>query len=93
MKNLLLVALLPAGLFADEVNVSNFGTSNYADTEIATNIAFQVDNNMFNRLELELQLNPSLTNNLEIAIGIDSDADGKFSLDETDMAFGYDCGK
>ena len=33
MKNLLLVALLPAGLFADEVNVSNFGTSNYADTD------------------------------------------------------------
>ena len=52
MKNLLFVALLLAGLFADEVNVSNFGTSNYADTEIATNIAFQVDNNMFNRLEL-----------------------------------------
>ena len=52
MKNLLFVALLPAGLFADEVNVSNFGTSNCADTEIATNIAFQVDNNMFNRLEL-----------------------------------------
>ena len=93
MKNFLLVALLPAGLFADQVNVSNFGTSDYADTEIATNIAFQVDNNMFNRLELELQLNPSLINNLEIAIGIDSDADGKLSLDETDMAFGYDCGK
>ena len=92
MKNLLLVALLPAGLFADEVNVSNFGTSNYADTEIATNIAFQVDTENFNRLEFSLRLDRSASNSLEIAIGKDTDLNGILSLDETDMDFGCDCG-
>jgi hypothetical protein len=89
---ILLLILLPFTLFARTVSVPPLPGSPYADTEVSTNIAFQVDTEKFNRLEFSLRLDRSASNSLEIAIGKDTDLNGILSLDETDMDFGCDCG-
>lgn len=44
-------------------------------------------------LTFSLELVPNATNNLEVALGSDTNADGILDLDECDRLFGYDCGK
>ena len=43
-------------------------------------------------LDFSLVFNGTASNNVEVAFGIDSDGDGKLSLDETDIVIGWDCG-
>ena len=40
-----------------------------------------------------LEFQSPASNNVEVAIGRDADEDGCLSLDETDLAVGYDCGR
>ena len=44
-------------------------------------------------VSFSLELVPNATNNLEIALGFDANADGVLDLDECGRLFGYDCGK
>lgn len=90
---MMLIAVLPVLAFGASRSVDGMGESQYADTEISTNIVFQVDAENFNRLEFSLQLEASSSNALEVAIGREGDFDGRLSLDETDLAFGCDMGE
>ena len=67
--------------------------SEFADTEVSTNFAFSVGEGSNRRLVFSLELEASLTNNVEIAIGYDADENGLLSLDETALTVGYDCGE
>ena len=89
----LVVFILPFFACAREVTVGQLPSALYLDTEVSTNIAFQVEGGDFNRLEFTLGFEASASNSVELAIGTDVNSDGVLSLDEADMVFGCDCGK
>ena len=89
----LAIFIFPFVACAREVSVGQLPSSLYLDTEVSTNIAFQVEGSNFNRLEFTLGLAATASNSVEVAIGTDGNSDGVLSLDEVDIAFGCDCGK
>ena len=64
-----------------------------ADTEVSTNIAFNVDHSAMSRINFTVSLEASTTNCVDVSIGTDEDDDGRLSVAETDYTFGYDCGQ
>ena len=90
MKLLAMVLLLPMAALA--VTVEPLPPSEYADTEVSTNIAFVVDRSIMTRIEFTVALDATPTNNVEVAIGTDADGDGDLSVEEAAYTFGYDCG-
>ena len=90
MKLLAMVLFLPVAAFA--VTVEPLPTSEYADTEVSTNISFVVDRSMMTRIEFTVALEATPTNNVEVAIGTDENGDGNLAVEEAAYVFGYDCG-
>ena len=88
----LLAALLLVPVVAHGVTVELLPPSEYADTEVSTNMPFVVSLDSMSRLEFTLSLDASSTNSVEASIGTDSDGDGNLSLDETDHTVGCRCG-
>ena len=64
-----------------------------ADTEVSTNIAFNVDHSAMSRINFTVSLDASSMNCVEVSIGTDENDDGQLSVAETDYTFGYDCGQ
>ena len=91
MKLLAMILGLPMAALA--VMVEPLPTSEYADTEVSTNIAFVVDRSAMSRIEFTIALDATPTNNVEVAIGTDGNGDGNLSVEEAAYTFGYDCGK
>ena len=73
--------------------ISQLPPSEYADTEVATNIPFAVSLPMMSRLEFTLTLDTSPTNVVEVLAGADEDGGGRLSMTESAWAFGYNCGR
>ena len=90
MKLLAMILTLPVAALA--VTVEPLPTSEYADTEVSTNIAFVVDRSIMTRIEFTVALDATPTNNVEVAIGTDGNGDGNLSVEEAAYVFGYDCG-
>ena len=90
MKLLAMVLILPVVALA--VTVEPLPLSEYADTEVSTNIAFVVDRAIMTRIEFTVALEATPTNNVEVAIGTDGNGDGNLSVEESAYVFGYDCG-
>ena len=88
----LLAALLLVPTVTFGVTVESLPPTEYADTEVSTNISFSVSFDSMSRLEFALSLDASPTNSVEVSIGADADGDGCLSLDETDYTVGYRCG-
>ena len=65
----------------------------FADTEVSTNIPFEVSFAAMSRIEFSLSLDASPTNNVEVLIGTDADGDGNLSVWEAAHTFGFDCGR
>jgi len=61
-------------------------------SEVSTNLPLSVRGERLQTLTLALDTTALPSNNLEIAVGCDTDGDGRLSLLETDRRFGYDCG-
>ena len=91
MKLLAMILGLPMAALA--VMVEPLPTSEYADTEVSTNIAFVVERPAMTRIEFTVALDATPTNNVEVAIGTDGNGDGNLSVEESAYVFGYDCGK
>lgn len=87
---LVLLALLPAVAFG--VTVETLPVSEYADTEVSTNIPFEVSFDTMSRMNFSISLDVSPSNSVEVSVGEDADGDGVLSLDEADQTFGYNCG-
>ena len=87
-----LVALLLVPVVALGVTAEPLPPSEYADTEVSTNMPFVVSLDSMSRLEFTLSLDVSSTNSVEASIGTDADGDGNLSLDETDFTVGCRCG-
>ena len=65
----------------------------FADTETSTNCMFSTARTGSQVLSFQISLLASPSNNVEIAIGQDANADGMLSADETAMVVGWDCGE
>ena len=89
MRFVAALALLPVAAFG--VTVEPLPPSEYADTEVSTNIGFVVDRSMMTRIEFTVELDATPTNNVEVAIGTDGNGDGNLSVEESAYVFGYDC--
>ena len=91
MRFVAALALLPMAALA--VTVEPLPPSEFADTEVSTNIAFVVDRSEISRIEFTVALAATPTNDVEVAIGTDENADGNLGVEEAAYVFGYDCGK
>ena len=85
-----MIPLLPMAAFA--VTVEPLPQSEFADTEVSTNIAFAVERPAMTRIEFTVALDATPTNNVEVAIGTDTNSDGNLAVEEAAYVFGYDCG-
>lgn len=74
-------------------SVSQMPKSEYADSEVTTNIPVSIDFGLMSRMVFEVSLEYSPTNSLEVSIGTDRDEDGSLSIDEFVHTFGFDCGR
>ena len=63
------------------------------DTELTEYRALEQTQDNFAGLNVSLQFVGTASNNVEVALGCDADGDGVLSLDETDIVFGWDCGR
>ena len=66
--------------------------SDYADTEVSTNVPFAVNANLADMMSIALAFDTTPSNSVEVAIGHDADCDGNLSPEESAVVFGYDCG-
>ena len=85
-----MILFLPVAAFA--VTVESLPPSGFADTEVSTNIAFVVDRSEISRIEFTVALAATPTNDVEVAIGTDENADGDLGVEEAAYVFGFDCG-
>ena len=67
--------------------------SPFADTEVTTNCPFSFASPFVADFRLTMEFDSTPSNNVQIAFGRDSDADGVLSAGETDMALVWDCGE
>ena len=88
----LLMAMVFFPMAAVAVTVTPFPPSEFADTEVSTNMAFVVERPAMTRIEFMVALDATPTSNVEVAIGADANGDGNLSVEESAYAFGYDCG-
>ena len=93
MKMLVLAFVFCMSISASGVTVSALPQSEYADTEVSTNIAFVVERPAMTRIEFTVALDATPTNNVEVAIGTDANSDGNLAVEEAACTFGYDCGR
>ena len=75
------------------VEVATLPEAEFADTEVSTNVALAVGAARNRRLVFSVELQASPSNNVEVAVGCDADADGRLSLAESALVVGYDCGE
>ena len=86
-----MIAILPA--VALGVTVESLPQSEYADTEVSTNIPFAVSFDAMSRMSFSVSLDASPSNSVEVSIGEDANADGNLSPEEAAYTFGFDCGR
>ena len=86
-----MLAILPAVAFG--VTVETLPQSEYADTEVSTNIPFAVSFDTMSRVNFALSLDASPSNSVEVSIGEDANGDGNLSPEEAAYTFGFDCGR
>ena len=65
----------------------------FADTEVTTNCPFALGSPFAADFRFSMEFDSTPSNNVQIAFGRDSDADGVLSAGETDMILAWDCGE
>ena len=91
MRLLVAMAVLPVAAFG--VTVEPLPMSDYADTEVSTNILFAVSFDAMSRMNFSISLEASPSNCVEVSIGEDANGDGVLSHEESACTFGFDCGR
>ena len=78
MKRLVLFLplLVPLAVSAG-IAVGPLPVPDYADTEVSTNFAFSVGEGQNRGIVFTVELQASPSNNVEVAIGVDADEDGR----------------
>lgn len=65
----------------------------FADTEVSTNISFNVDDAHLREFEMRFALEGSLSNCVHVALGRDLDGDGVLGADEAETLYGWRNGR
>ena len=73
-----------------KVKVSTLPQSEWADTEVMTNVAINLSNSR--TFSWRLEMDASSSNNVLIALGKDTNADGELTPSEWETTLGWDCG-
>lgn len=94
MKRWLVALVLGAGGFAvaGTVRPSPLPEPVHCDSEVSSDYPLPEMHMDARRFCFTLQLTATPSNNVEVAFGTDADADGRLSLEETELAAGWDCG-
>ncbi|MGN0876099.1 MAG: hypothetical protein ACI4TC_02405 [Kiritimatiellia bacterium] len=87
-----IVVVLSAAVFAAPVEVSQLPMWEQIDTEVSTNCLFRVNRNPIEDLTFSLTMSATSSNNVQVAFGRDSDANGTLTVMETGLVVGWDCG-
>ena len=91
---LCLVICRAVNLFAArQITVTQLPEPNIPLTEVETNVVFSEGRTSDNKWLFSMELNPSVTNCVEVVFGIDKDADGVLEIDEGTFCIGWDCGE
>ena len=93
MRFFAILTILPLAAFGKTVTVEPLPPSEFADTEVSTNIPIHVNLERLDWMRFVLELSPTATNDIEVLIGHDADTNGVLSVGESCIAFGYDCGQ
>ena len=80
--------LLPFVSFA--ISLPPLGVSEFADTEVTTNVVFDAASR--DELRLKVECEGSMSNNVQVALGRDVNENGILDLEEAELVFGWDCG-
>ena len=91
ISGFILCLFLCASAFAGSVAVPRLPSPEYLDTEVSTNVVFSLSEKS-DTFTVELSLNATPTNNVQISFGRAS-ADGAHPSPEAELTLGWDCGK
>ena len=82
---------IAAAAFPAQHNLPTPGPSEYVDAESCVNVPLPVTEGR--HIRLTLAFDPSPTNAVQVAFGIDSNHDGDLAPEETALRVGCDCGE
>lgn len=91
MKCLLIAVAVP--VLAVGQSLPSLPVSEFADTEVSVCHPLVLPGTGVCGLNFDLEFTGTSSNNVEIALGRDSDGDGELSFDETGIKVGWDCGR
>ena len=86
-----LLGVVPA--FPWTILVPTQSVSEFADTEVSTNIAIRTGRAVSREVEIHIQLAGTPTNCLEVAFGRDANANGVLDAEETETVYGWRAGR
>ena len=89
----LVILLLSGFTVAKAFTVPPMPMSQYADTEVSTNIAFNTIRNDVKYFALNFLLGSDSLNGIQVALGRDKNKDGVLALSEIDTVYGYRNGR
>ena len=77
---------------ANAVVLPALPNSEYADTEVSTNVTLMAWTETTRQFNIILQFDATTSNNVQVAFGTDESTDGKLTDEETGLTLGWDCG-
>lgn len=80
-------------MFARTIVVPTQPVSEFADTEVSTNIAMHTSRTDTRDVEIHIQLAGTPTNNLEVAFGRDVNTNGVLEAEEIETVYGWRAGR
>ena len=88
-----LAMTLPATFLAVALVVPTMPPPEYDDCEVVTNCVFDASRGDAKMFAVQIELDATSSNGVEVLFGRDADGDGILSRTEETMAIGYDCGE
>ena len=85
--------ILATTFLATTLVVPNMPQSEYDDCEVITNCVFDASRGDVKMFAVQIGLDATPSNGVEVVFGRDADGDGILSRTEETMAVGYDCGE
>ena len=90
-KILSMAAMMLACIWANAADVA-LHSCPLPDTEFETNFVAETWNDFDRIMGVRFDFNASPSNNVQAAFGVDENHDGVLSVEETELAVGWDCG-
>ena len=89
----LLMATLGLRVYARTILVPTQPVSQFADTEVSTNVVIHESRTDVRNVQINFQLEGTPTNNLEIAFGCDANTNGVLDVSEIETVYGWRGGR